>query len=294
MYKLNYNNHSLTIIKMKKTTKIILLAAMASIGMTKAQTPAVMVSDKTGWHEIGTVTVDFKRDRDEISVIGADRFAAIQFRVQDAPIDLMDLEVYYESGDKQDIIVRTPIKANGTSRVIDLNGGERNLKKIVFVYKTLPNVKDEKAQVTIWGLKTNTDENQMASKKGTTSDVAESSLVMSDKKGWHKIGERSVNFVKDHDEFVVIGADRFSSIKFKVSEASIQLISLDVFYESGDKQTIKVNSPIIAGSESKAIDLNGGERDLKKIVFEYKTLPNQTKEMAMVEVWGLKTNVVVK
>jgi len=45
----------------------------------------------------------------------------------------------------------------GESRVIDLNGGERNLKKIVFVYKTLPNRKDEKAHVEIWGLKTNTD-----------------------------------------------------------------------------------------------------------------------------------------
>ena len=58
---LKLSNHSLTIIKMKKTTKIILLAAIASIGMVKAQTPSLMVSDKTGWHEIGTVTVDFKR-----------------------------------------------------------------------------------------------------------------------------------------------------------------------------------------------------------------------------------------
>ncbi len=69
----------------------------------------------------------------------------------------MDLEIYYESGDKQDVKVNSPIKAPGESRIINLNGGERNLEKIVFVYKTLPNRKDVKAHVEIWGLKTNTD-----------------------------------------------------------------------------------------------------------------------------------------
>lgn len=275
---------------MKKEIKIILLAIMGSAGFAPAQTPAVIYSDKTGWHKIAETTVDFKKDRDEVAILGADRFAAIQFKVEDAPIDLISLEVYYESGDKQDIAVHTPIKARGESRVIDLNGGERSLEKIVFVYKTLPNNKDEKAHVEIWGLKTNTDEKRAA---GTTS-AKETSVMINDQKGWHKIGERAVNFVKDHDEFIVIGADRFSAIKFKVTEASIQLIKLEVYYESGDKQNIPVNSPIIAGVESRVINLNGGERELKKIVFEYKTLPNQTAEKAIVEVWGLKTNMVVK
>ena len=52
-----------------------------------------------------------------------------------------------------------------------------------------------------------------------------------------------------------------------------------------------MNSPVIAGNESRVIDLNGGERSLKKIVFVYKTLPNQKAEKAEVAVWGLKTNI---
>lgn len=143
---------------MKKVAMIILLAVTGSYGTAKAQQPGVVVSDKTGWHKIGETTVDFKKERDEVAVIGADRFASIKFKVTDAPIDLMDMEVYYESGDKQNIKINQPIKAaGGESRSIDLNGGERNLKKIVFVYKTLPNHKDEKAHVEIWGLKTNAD-----------------------------------------------------------------------------------------------------------------------------------------
>ncbi len=275
---------------MKKTMKFILIASIAAIGSVKAQVPAVITSDKTGWHKISETTVDFKNERDEVTIMGADRFAAIQFKVEDAPINLISLEVFYESGDKQDIVVRTPIKAHGESRIIDLKGGERNLKKIAFVYKTIPNSKDQKAHVEIWGLKTNTNEKNTI----TGSTTPQPSIIMSDKKGWHQIGSRSVDFVRDRDEILVLGADRFSAIQFRVTEASIQLMNLEVYYESGDKQNIDVNSPIMAGEDSKVINLNGGERSLKKIVFVYKTIPNQTAEKATVEVWGLKTNIASK
>lgn len=190
--------------------------------------------------------------------------------------------MYYDRGDKQVIEVRNPIKAGGESQVYDLKGSERDLKKIVFVYKTLSNRKGEKAHVELWGLKTNTNPN--------TSVVPSPAIMVNDKTGWHKIGERRVDFVKDRDEILVIVADRFSAIKFMVTEASIDLLDLEVYYESGDRQDIQVRNPIRAGSESRVIDLNGGERSLKKIVFLYKTFPNQREEKAHVEIWGLKTN----
>ncbi len=146
---------------MKKTAIIGLLALTASFGTATAQeaktdkSHELIISDKTGWHKIGEVTADFKKEKEEVMVMGADRFASIRFKVTDAPIDLVSLEVFYESGDKQDVKVNMPVKSPGESRTIDLNGGERNVKKIVFVYKTLPNHKDEKAHVEIWGLKTN-------------------------------------------------------------------------------------------------------------------------------------------
>jgi hypothetical protein len=142
---------------MKKLVTIMLVAVLGNFGTVLAQKPAVMLNDKSGWHKIGKVTVDFKKERDEIDILGADRFAKIKFKVEKAPIDLISVEVYFESGDKQDIVVNSKIKAMGESQIIELNGGERNLKKIIFVYKTLPNQKDKKAEVEIWGLKTNTN-----------------------------------------------------------------------------------------------------------------------------------------
>ncbi len=267
---------------MKEKVLILLLAVAGSYGKMIAQVPAVMMSDKTGWHKIAEKSVNLKLDRDEVSIIGADRFASIKILVKEASINLYDLEVYYDSGDKQVIEVRNPIKAGGESRIYDLKGNERDLKKIVFVYKTIPNQKEDKARLEVWGLKTNVNPNKAA--------VPSPAIMVSDKTGWHKIGERNVDLVKDRDEIPVVGADRFSAIKFMVTEASIDLQDLEVYYESGDKQDVQVRTPVVAGKESRVIDLNGGERNLKKIVFIYKTLPNQKEERAHIEVWGLKSN----
>jgi hypothetical protein len=141
---------------MKKITMFLLLAIAIAYGSAHAQ--SVVVSDKTGWHKIGSRTIDFKNDKDEITVMGADKFSSIKFKVNDAPVNLQNVEVYYETGDKQEIAVNSPIGPTMESKAFNLNGGERSLKKISFDYNTLPNMKDEKAEIEVWGLKTNQDE----------------------------------------------------------------------------------------------------------------------------------------
>src|SRR6185436_17052352 len=110
---------------MKRIILVALIAVSGGFAELNAQVPAVVLSDTKGWHKIAVRTVNFAKDRDEVVVVGSDRFSAIKFIVSDAPIDLKDLEVFYESGDKQDIQVRTPVLAGKESRVIELNGGER-------------------------------------------------------------------------------------------------------------------------------------------------------------------------
>jgi hypothetical protein len=138
---------------MKKILMLVLIIAPAFIKVAYSQQPAVMMSDKPGWHKIGETTADFKAEKDEIVVLGADRFKSIKIKVTDAPIHIADLEVYYESGDNEAISLKSDFKAGGESRVIDLKGNSRNLKKVVFVYNTVPNSKNDKAHVELYGLK---------------------------------------------------------------------------------------------------------------------------------------------
>ena len=84
-----------------KKIMILMLAVAGASGVAMAQNPKVVTSDKTGWHKIGETTVDFKKEREEILVLGANRFADIKFRVADEPIDLVSVEVVFASGDNQ-------------------------------------------------------------------------------------------------------------------------------------------------------------------------------------------------
>ena len=45
---------------MKNLKGLSVLIALVMVGSTYAQKPAVMVSDKAGWHKIGEVTASFK------------------------------------------------------------------------------------------------------------------------------------------------------------------------------------------------------------------------------------------
>ena len=72
---------------MKKSIMMILLIIAGSYGITNAQQPAVIVSDTKGWHKIGETFVNFQKDRDEIILVGANRFASIKFKVEDAAFE---------------------------------------------------------------------------------------------------------------------------------------------------------------------------------------------------------------
>jgi hypothetical protein len=112
------------------------------------------------------------------------------------------------------------------------------------------------------------------------------SVVTSDKPGWHKIGEITADFAREKESIVVLGADEFKSIKFKVTDAPIT--SAMVNYESGSAQEIPVNNNLQAGTETKSYDLSNPNRDIKNVTFNYKTLPNYKGEKAHVELYGLK------
>jgi hypothetical protein len=122
----------------------------------------------------------------------------------------------------------------------------------------------------------------------TAINAQKSIKVKNDNKGWQKIGETTVNFKKDKDQVFVTGEDAFAALKFKVTEAPIRLIDIDIFFENGNSQNVKINDEIKTEGEGKRVDLNGNERRIKKIVFVYKTLEKRSDEKAKVEIYGLK------
>ena len=118
-----------------------------------AQKPSVMLGDKPGWFKIGEVKADFEAEDQSITVLGNDKFKSILLKVTEAPINIMDLQVFYESGETEEIDIKNELQPGSETRKIDLKGADQDIQKVRFTYKTLPNQKAEKAHVELYGLR---------------------------------------------------------------------------------------------------------------------------------------------
>jgi len=106
---------------------------------------------------------------------------------------------------------------------------------------------------------------------------------------WRLLGQVTANLTADHDVIVVRGPfDNFRRIKFKVTDAPLNLKRLLVTYDNGEPDRLDVRERIDQGGESRTIDLRGaGQRSLRKIEFWYDTA-GVARGRADVTVFGMK------
>ena len=90
---------------------------------------------------------------------------------------------------------------------------------------------------------------------------------------WRVLGQVTADLTADHDVIVVQGPyDNFRRIKFKVTDAPINLRQVVVTYDNGPPDRLEVRQRIEKNGESRVIDLHGvGQRSLRKIEFWYDT-----------------------
>jgi hypothetical protein len=90
---------------------------------------------------------------------------------------------------------------------------------------------------------------------------------------WRLIGQVHASHSRDHDTLVVRGPyDNFRRIKFRVSDAPLNMTRMVVTYDNGAPDVINVRYNIPKGGESRVIDLRGaGKRSLRKVDFWYDT-----------------------
>jgi hypothetical protein len=106
---------------------------------------------------------------------------------------------------------------------------------------------------------------------------------------WRLIGTTHADHSVDHDTIVVQGPfDNFRRIKFKVTDAPLNMLRMVVTYDNGAPDPINIRQNIPQGGESRAIDLRGvGKRSIRKIDFWYET-KGFLKGKADVTVFGMK------
>lgn len=114
-----------------------------------SSSPRKSVADD--WKFIADKWVTFGVDRDVIHLGDLrDDFRQLKVRVTDAPLRMLDMKVHFDNGDVQDVPLRAVIRKGEETRVIDLDGGLRHLKKIEFWYETVGR-RQGRARVAVWG-----------------------------------------------------------------------------------------------------------------------------------------------
>jgi len=106
-------------------------------------------------------------------------------------------------------------------------------------------------------------------------------------RNWDFIGERVVS---DRPETDIIRVGRnegsFRAIRFVVLKESVNIRDIRIEFENGRSQNIDVRRRFRRGSESRVIDLQGGQRRIERIIFRYEA-DSRGRRQALIRVYGL-------
>jgi hypothetical protein len=107
------------------------------------------VEAQTNWDKLGERMVDGKSDRDGIAVGRAEgKFSVIQLKVEQSSLEMFDVVVSFADGTSFSPNTRVTFGQGSTSRVIDLPGEKRVIKRVDFKYGNIPG--GGRAQVELW------------------------------------------------------------------------------------------------------------------------------------------------
>lgn len=128
----------------------LLMALFALLRMSQAASPAEMARPPR-WEQLGMKKVNYRVDYDEIRITASEGgFTAVKLRVLQAPINMRRMVIHFGNGETQEVILKNNFPRGGESRVIDLKGGKRIIKKVVFWYDS-KNLARNRATIQLWG-----------------------------------------------------------------------------------------------------------------------------------------------
>ncbi|MBN2535686.1 MAG: hypothetical protein JXB88_22600 [Spirochaetales bacterium] len=210
---------------------------------------------------LGEKIVDFKGEKDTLPVTAKKgAFTGIIFKVTGNDVEIVKCVITYGNDKVDDISLKWIFKEGDRSRLIDLEGAARIIKKIEFYYKTVGEVKEGKATVKIWGVHPD---------------------------DFKKLGEKKIGFDSDKDTLDVTASEGFfKKIIFRIKDNDVEMNKCIITYGNGDKDTIPLKWIFKENDRSRLIDLEGNARVIKKIEFYYKTI-GDAKKKASIAVFGV-------
>lgn len=221
------------------------------------------------WRLLGTKQVGRGAEKDVVDVGRQDgKFKSIRIDVSEGTIEMYNIRVLFANGEDFSPDTRVVFQENQRSRVIDLPGEAREIRRIEFAYRN----REPRGQavVSVYGREV-----------GPSNESPDSG-------GWEAIGAREVDFRADRDNLEVSGSRAFRSLMFQVNGGDLELYNVKVTFANGDTFSPDLRLNFDANTRTRAIDLPGALRDIRRIDFFYRSVRGGGEGKATVRVFGRK------
>jgi len=130
---------------------IIVLFTIVLMSSCSAQNTVTTTKVVSNWEVLGERTVNMGADHDEITVTARKgTFRKLKFKVTQAPIYVKNVRIVYGNGSSENHKVNETFRKGHFTRVLDLNGKSRVIRKILFNYTTI-NVGKGRAKIIAFG-----------------------------------------------------------------------------------------------------------------------------------------------
>jgi len=129
--------------------KSLWLAGVAVVVLALSSCVAQVAPE--GWLYLGKRNVNFRNDRDTIIVSGNVRpLSQLMVLARNYPVTIYDVRVFFANGTSFDAVNRQNLYPGGDRLYIDLPGGQRTVREVMFRYSRLPG-KHKTAIVELYG-----------------------------------------------------------------------------------------------------------------------------------------------
>ncbi|MCG8577176.1 MAG: hypothetical protein MI810_20000 [Flavobacteriales bacterium] len=129
----------------------LLFIGSTSMATSKADWAGSSLRHGGEWEKLGSRVVNMKADHDEIPVtITEGVFTKVKLKIMKAPIHLLNMNIIFKNGTNKNVAFNKKFPAGSSTRIIDLPGNKRIIKKVNLNYKSVPAGKG-RAVVSLWG-----------------------------------------------------------------------------------------------------------------------------------------------
>ncbi|MBD3636850.1 MAG: hypothetical protein HUJ25_05855 [Crocinitomicaceae bacterium] len=133
------------------TLSLILMLSGISFASQDLHEDGLRFQPKDDWVQLGSRVVNMQAEHDEIIVtVTKGAFTKLRLKVMKAPIHLLNINIIFGNGTNKNVVFNKKFAPGTFTRIIDLPGNKRIIKKVKLNYKSVP-VGKGRAVVTLFG-----------------------------------------------------------------------------------------------------------------------------------------------